>query len=161
MSPAREAFEPLGPLADAVHQATLLDRTDEGRHVAEELLAVRGQVAVLHGREGCGKTEFVRSSVIPALPQGCAAYYGLCSPELPAALESAHEPATLAEAAHSGGFIFLDSFDRFLSSAIPSRQQALAPLLSERNATLVLIVSDPKLGELLALRSMVPGIMDH
>jgi tRNA A37 threonylcarbamoyladenosine biosynthesis protein TsaE len=58
-----------------VRQATLLDRTDEGRHVTEQLLAVRGQIAVLHGREGSGKTEFVRSSVIPAIPQEFATYY--------------------------------------------------------------------------------------
>src|ERR1017187_8022662 len=161
MSPAKEAPEPLGALADAVHQATLLDRTEEGRHRAEPLLAARGQLAVLQGREGRGKTEFVRSSVIPALPQECATYYGLCSPELPAALESAKGPATLAEAVRSDGFIFLDSFDRLFSVAIASRWQNLAALLSERKATLVLIVSDQRMGELLALRSMAPGIMDH
>jgi hypothetical protein len=157
----QEAFESLETLAGAVQQATLLDRTDEGRQVAEQLLAVRGQIAVLHGREGSGKTEFVRSCVIPTLPRGCAAYYGRCSPELPDTLESANGPSSLSEAARSDGFIFLDSFDRLLSGGIASRRQTLAPLLSERKATLVLIVSDQRMGELLALRSIVPGIMDH
>lgn len=136
------------------------DRAGEGRQLAEGIAAAAGNVVVIHGRLGCGKTLLLRKWVIPRLKENHEVYFGDCTPDLPETVYGQEGELDLVEALGRKCILFLDGFDRFLLRGVRGRREGLDKLFTRGTAKLVLVVNDPNLGELLGLRAQVPAIME-
>ncbi len=138
-----------------------VDRGEEAQRIADAIRAAGGAIVVLHGRRGSGKTKLVQREVIPRLRQDREVYYGECSPELPGQVWGPEGTVGWERAVERKAIVFLDGFDGFLALPASARREGLETLTSLPAAQLVVVVSEESLGELFALRSYLPGILEN
>ena len=141
-----------------------VDRSGEAEGILH-YLARGARLAVLYGRRGSRRRDLICNWVLPrARELRIDAYYGDCDPDLPLTVRSLDRELPIEEALRNRGLVFLGSIQRHIAIPDRERQRRLADLLGavESGAlpgSMVLLIPERNLGQLLALQSSAPSLM--
>ena len=125
-----------------------VDRSQEGRALAERLRASSAPITVLYGAAESGKTDFVRDAVMPLIPR--ASYRDADLGDIPKT--------------SAGETVFIDSFEALLVQTDTTRMRLLAESLrmaGRQSFKLVLMIGQDYLNRLFQLQQDVPRLMEE
>ncbi len=137
-----------------------VDRGPEARSIAEKLLNSPARVTVLYGAPHSGKTQLIRSSVMPLMPNQPAVY--MKAEEL-LKVSDAVTTAVFEGILMPNKFVFIDEFEKLLLRPESERNDSLIRFLSRAERIsqhLVFVIQQDYLNRLFQLQRGIPRFMD-
>ncbi len=140
-----------------------VDRTDEARELADFILNASDGLVVLYGRFSVGKTTLIKRYVMRVLPDEYERRFEDAAVAIELGLDTDKGRLSLQQALESKSIIFLDRFERYLSTcedggaSLESMSEFLRS--SKRQGILILVMDDAGLEKVLSAAAYLPQLL--